>query len=1170
MDTPAQPDARRWTAGPWARYAWLPVPVLVAVMVGLWVVNPRTQWVSLYLLWLLAYGPTALAIVYIVIPAARNFLASGQPRVLMLGCGMWVIALGVIGGASVAPRSLDMNWAIYDSAFLLSGLCHLAGVAIASRHRVRPADAAAWLAASYAGGLAGVGLLVVGALKGWMPAFYLAGQGGTLLRGLMVVVAVTLFVLTAGLLWQAHRRAPSPFLYWYALGLALIATGLAGSMLIASINSPLQWTTRTTRTLGTVYLCVAVVASAAGPKSGWFPLDGVGAPMAAAFQRRTVLGRALRYLLAAALVAGSFGARSALTSWFVAGLPPYILAYPAVVAAALLGGLGPGVLATVLSGLLVEYWLLPPIGQFAVASPADRLGLVVFFGMGLFLSLGADLYRRYKQKAAAFDREEALRESQREKLFLANILGLSSQPFGVGYPDGRISMVNPAFERLTGYSAQELRDLDWAARLTPPEWRDRERRNLQELLRTGKPVRYEKEYLRKDGSRVPIELLVHLSRDASGNPEYHYSFITDITERQRAAEAAQAAHGRLYAALSFLTFAALLVTEDDRVDFANQAFCDIFHLRDAPADLRSLTSSALLARIRSAYLDPDQELARIGDIIRQGRLVQDEEVPMQGGRVFLRDFIPLRLKDGQHGRLWIHKDITDRRQAEAASRDNQSRLEAIFSAIPYVIVEYDLGGAIVRANAAALQAAGFSGLDFTNRKAITALKFRHLDGRPLDPATSPSARAMRGETVAAEPYVITTSDGRERIVSTYAAPLYKDRAINGVVALWHDITELKQAEAVLKEEADRKDQFLALLGHELRNPLVPISNAIYLMRKAGRDPALLDRACTIAENQVAHVARLVDDLLDVSRIARGKVQLKREEVDLVQVIQGVVRDYQPVFAENELALEASLPAAPVRIHTDPARLVQMVSNLLHNAIKFTDPGGKVGLSVEVQDGTWAQVAVRDSGTGIPAEMLASVFEPFTQRRETIGRTRGGLGLGLALAKGLAELHGGTLSAHSDGPGTGSRFVLRLPALQAPERAEPQVSASPAAPTARGRRILVVEDLQDAATTLRLLLEMLGHTVATACDGQTGLDQAASFHPEIILCDIGLPGQLDGYGVARAIRRTPGLEKVHLVAMTGFGSAGTRDKTREAGFDLHLVKPVEPETLAQVIARLPDL
>lgn len=913
MDSSAQPEPRPWPAGPGTRLAWLPLPVLVAAMVGVWVVDPRTAWHAQPLVWLLAYGPAALAIVYIVIPAARLFLTTGQPRALMLGCGMWVMSLGVLGGASVASRSLDLNWAIYNPAFLLSALCHFAGVALCARPRIRPADTAAWLAAAHAGGLAAVGMFVWGALRGWMPAFYVAGQGGTLLRGLVLTATVILFALAAALLWQAHRREPSPPLRWYALGLALIAAGLAGSMLIASPDSPLQWLTRGTRALGTVYLCVAVAASAAGRRSGWLPLEGAGAPLAAAFQRRTLLGWALRHLLALALVAAASGTRLALTAWFGAGLSPYLLAYPAVVAAAMLGGLGPGVAATVLSGLLVEHGLLEPVGRFAVASPADRLGLVIFFAMGLFLSLGAELYRRSRQKAAAFDREEALRESRRE---------------------------------------------------------------------------------------------------------------------------------------------------------------------------------------------------------------------------------------------------------------NHARLEAVFSAIPHVIVEYDPAGAIVRANEAALAAGGFGSREFTHREALGALRFRHLDGSPLDPARSPSARAMRGETVTAEPYAITLADGRERIVSTYAVPLHKDGAISGVVALWNDITELMQAETVLKEEAERKDQFLALLGHELRNPLVPISNAIYLMRRAGRDPALLDRACAIAEHQVAHISRLVDDLLDVSRIKRGKVQLRLEQVDLAELLRGVVRDYQPVCAENELVLEASLPPAPVRIDADPARLVQLVSNLLLNAIKFTDPGGRVGLWVEAPDRAWAQVTVQDSGTGIPAGLLGSVFEPFTQGSETLGRARGGLGLGLALAKGLAELHGGTLAAHSDGPGTGSRFTLRLPVLETPE-AEGQAPASRPGPAPEGgRRILVVEDLQDAATTLRLLLELLGHTVETACDGRAGLDKAASFRPEVILCDLGLPGQLDGYGVARAIRRAPGLERVRLVAMTGFGSGTARDRALEAGFDLHLVKPVDPEVLARVIAGLP--
>ena len=266
----------------------------------------------------------------------------------------------------------------------------------------------------------------------------------------------------------------------------------------------------------------------------------------------------------------------------------------------------------------------------------------------------------------------------------------------------------------------------------------------------------------------------------------------------------------------------------------------------------------------------------------------------------------------------------------------------------------------------------------------------------------------------------------------------------------------------------------------------------------------MDRACTIAENQVAHIARLVDDLLDVSRIARGKVQLKSEEVDLVRVIQGVVRDYQPVFAENELALEASLPPGPVRIDADPARVVQMVSNLLHNAIKFTDPGGKVGLSVEVPDGTWAQVAVRDSGAGIPAKCL----HPCSSHSPSAGRPSAGPGAawgwGWPWPRGWPSSTAAPSRPTATGPGPAPGSSSACPAPRprsgrSPGSRVPARPHRPRAPDPGGGRP------PDAATTLRLLLEMLGHTVATAYDGGPGWTRRTSFHPEIILCDIGLPG-----------------------------------------------------------------
>ena len=1050
MGFPTHPEAGPGVSGPWARSAWLLLPVLVIAMVGLWVADPHAAWRFPPLVWLLAYGPAVLAIWFIVIPAGRRFLANGHPSVLMLGCGMWVVSLGVAGAAGVASRSLDWNWAIYDSAFLLSGLCHFLGVATPPRHRIGPGQVAAWLAAAYAGGLAAVSLLCWGAVTGSLPAFYVAGLGGTLTRTVILIATVGLFALAAGLLWLAYRRAPSPFLYWYALGLAIIAAALAGSMLIAAVDSPLQWTTRAARALGTVYLCLATLRVARGHRDQAIPVEAIENAwrepvFLARLHRHTALGWGLRYALAVLLTAAAVWGQLLLTGGFGPGLPPYILVYPAVIMVAVLGGFGPGVLATGLAGLAAQHWLLPAAGPAAGASPMDRLGMVIFVCMGLTLSLGADLFRRYREKAAAYDREEALKA------------------------------------------------------------------------------------------------------------------------------AAQAAHERFFLALSCMTFVALVVTEDDRIGFANQAFLEMFHLQSAPA-----TGRELLACIASAYLDPEKELARITEIVHRGVLVQDEEVPMREGRVFLRDYIPISLAGRDYGRLWIHKEITDRRRAEASLRDNQNRLEAIFASIPDVIVEYDLHGTIVRANEAALKLGGFPGLDFTNRQAIRTLKFRNLDGSALDPEQSPTFRALRGEHVAGELYAITTADGRDRVITAYSAPLMKDNEVNGVVALWHDITELKQAEQAmralsqqLKEEAVRKDEFLALLGHELRNPLMPIGNAVYLMRKAGQDQALMDQACSIAEHQVAHLAKLVDDLLDVSRIARGKIHLKKEVIDLAQVMRGVIRDYQPVFAEHQLTLEAGLPPGRVRIDADPARIVQAVSNLLHNAIKFSDPGGRVRLAVTVPGAEWAQIEVKDSGTGIPAESLTSIFEPFMQRGETIGRTRSGLGLGLALAKGLIELHGGTITAQSDGPGRGAEFTIRLPLARPADRPDEDAQPAGTAAAARGRRILIVEDLADAATTLRLLLEMWGHEVEVAQDGRTGLEKAASFKPEIILCDIGLPGELDGYKVARILREAPATAKIRLVAMTGFGSDGAKETARQAGFEAHLTKPVEPAVLEQLIARLQD-
>jgi len=273
--------------------------------------------------------------------------------------------------------------------------------------------------------------------------------------------------------------------------------------------------------------------------------------------------------------------------------------------------------------------------------------------------------------------EGELRESQRENTFLADLLNRSEQPFGIGYPDGRLGIVNGAFERLVGYSGDELRSMDWASVLTPPEWRDQEQKSLEELHHTGIPVRYEKEYIRKDGSRVPIELLVHIIKDSSGNPLHYYSFITDITERKRIEEKLETTLQRFYLILSNMHYGILLVTDEDRIEFVNQAFCDFFDLNESPADLSNMSANEMIGKIRSSYRDPVAAIARIGEIVRQGQPVKDEDVAMYSGRVFLRDFIPIRLGGKRYGRLWIHIDITTRRKAEEELIQKNDDLNAL-------------------------------------------------------------------------------------------------------------------------------------------------------------------------------------------------------------------------------------------------------------------------------------------------------------------------------------------------------------------------------------------------------------------------------------------------------------------------------------------------------------
>ena len=380
-----------------------------------------------------------------------------------------------------------------------------------------------------------------------------------------------------------------------------------------------------------------------------------------------------------------------------------------------------------------------------------------------------------------------------------------------------------------------------------------------------------------------------------------------------------------------------------------------------------------------------------------------------------------------------------------------------------------------------------------------------------------------------------------------------------------DLIERKQAEESLRESDRRKDEFLAILGHELRNPLGVISTVLQLMRKRGSLDAQSEELRESGERQVKQMSHLLDDLLDMSRIARGQIRLKKEPCDLVAIVHDVIEDHRRLLEENGLHVVVELPNRPLWIEGDRSRLAQVVGNALYNANKFTDRGGTVTLRLARAAHTKDVIlSIRDTGIGMEPDILARAFEPFSQAERSVERSRGGLGLGLTLIKGLVELHEGKVAIASNGAGHGVELTIRLPLSEAP--AQTTKVNKPPTPVPRFHRILIIEDNPIAAKSTQMLLTADGHTVEVVHTGPGGIEAAKQFHPEVVLCDIGLPG-MDGYEVAREIRQEPGLKDAYLIAVTGYGQEEDQRKAREAGFNSHLTKPVDFEELEKILGNL---
>ncbi len=372
----------------------------------------------------------------------------------------------------------------------------------------------------------------------------------------------------------------------------------------------------------------------------------------------------------------------------------------------------------------------------------------------------------------------------------------------------------------------------------------------------------------------------------------------------------------------------------------------------------------------------------------------------------------------------------------------------------------------------------------------------------------------------------------------------------------------EQAEA-LAELHHRKDEFLAMLSHELRNPLSAIFNALHILRLQDTENPIQRKAKIVLERQVGQLAHLIDDLLEVSRVITGRIQLHRERLEMRGIVERALESVRSLIEQRKHELSVSLPAEPIWLQGDSTRLEQVVVNLLNNAAKYTDEGGQIWITVEQERGE-VVLRVWDTGVGIAPELLPRIFDLFTQADRTLDRSQGGLGIGLSLVQKLVELHGGTVEAHSAGLGQGSEFIVRLPALSSAEEsiiARIETAKQPA----QTSRVLVVDDNMDAADMLVMMLQMFGHEVRAAYTGQTALETAVEYQPDVVLLDIGLP-DMNGYEVARHLRQQPQTKDVRLIAMTGYGQDSDRQRSQEAGCEHHLVKPVDPQKLQDLLAR----
>ena len=729
--------------------------------------------------------------------------------------------------------------------------------------------------------------------------------------------------------------------------------------------------------------------------------------------------------------------------------------------------------------------------------------------------------------------------------------------------EGRVVEFNPAAERTFGYRREQVVGKQLADFIIPHSLRERHRHGMAHYLATGEgPVlgeRLELPALRADGVEFPVEIAI--TRIPTDGPPLFTAYLRDISERKRGEEALRRSEEHLRAVVETTPACIKVVAPDGTLLDMNSAGLAMVDA-DRPENVNGKCVYNLVGEeYRDAFREFNERVCR-GE---KGSL-EFEIVGLRGTRRHMETCaVPLRWPGGDFVQLAVTHDITDRKRAEDALRESEEKLRLLADTIPQLAWMARPDGHIFWYNRRWYEYTG------TTPDQMEGWGWQSVH----DPETLPKVlERWQGSIASGEPFdmvfPLKGADDQFRPFLTRVNPL---RDEGGRILYWFgtntDISDIKRMEEALRDADRRKDEFLATLAHELRNPLAPIRNSLQILKMPRVDAATVERSRDMMERQVHHLVRLVDDLLDVSRVMRGKIELRRERIELATVVARAVETVQPLVDAQGHELSVGLPTESLLLDADPVRLAQVVGNLLTNAAKYTEASGRIWLTAE-RDGDEAVLRVRDNGIGISPNMLPRIFELFVQVDHASTKAQGGLGIGLTLVKNLVEMHNGTVEARSDGLGRGSEFAVRLPLVvgagqQSQDDGTGELHQQPSRPS--GHRLLVVDDNRDAADSLAMLLELQGHEVRVAHSGPAALEMTKGYAPDVVFLDIGMPG-MDGYEVARRLRQQPGLETVVLAALTGWGQQEDRRRTAEAGFNHHLVKPPDPQAVAGVLAGLP--